>query len=286
MTTSNLLLTRRAFLAESAICAIAAGSVLAGCSTSSNNNSGGNDSAQNKTTKDNQQSKEASIDEKLIGVWQNSKNYIAFDGKTLLSLSEAVSSASDAICSPYTIEDNSVKITDSDKSISISSLSNDSVTLSGEIQGTFSKTADNPSDFIASNYVVLKPGDTWENESISVLIDQAVYADDNGFSTVKGSVYPTKTNQYVVEMTVLNLTEDTISGNGRFFMNGSATKSITLSGAAYGLGALQEDSALFSYEVSPQLKDRVNNLTLQFRYKTTTGDNGSYITPVLVVAVV
>lgn len=185
--------------------------------------------------------------------------------------------------SPYAVEGDTISITTRGLSLTVKSLDNSTLNLSGEISGTYSKAADNPDTFIKDHYVVLKVGDSWENESVSIKVNQFAFADEDGFATSEGTIISSYTNRYVVDVTVLNLTNDTVSGCGDYIINGNTIGSPAYMGTAISAKPLQEDYGLFSYEVSPQVKERVNSVELQVRYYTTGSSNEGFITPLIVI---
>lgn len=284
----NLCITRRSFLAGSAVCAIAAGAALSGCTAATSESPDSSASQESdQAPQDSQQSESLPVEQRIIGVWNRGQQYIAFTNDTVLAINEDASSTmlnhKAAIVSPYTVEGDTISITARGISLGVQSLDETMLNLSGEVSGTYSKTADDPSTFIKDHYVVLKVGDSWENESISIKVNQFTYSDEDGFVTSEGTIISSLTDQYVVDVSVLNLTSDTVFGCGDYIINGNTIGSSSYMGTAISAKPLQEDYGLFCYEVSPQVQERVSSIELQVRYYTTGSSNKGFITPLIVI---
>lgn len=210
----------------------------------------------------------------IIGVWRSNDDCLAFDGTNLFY-------TKNGLYSPYTVDSESkkIKIALSNGSINVDALSGVSLTLSGDIRGTFKKTEEEASAYIAGNHIVLSPGLSWQNESVSITVNSFAY---HAAGDIVMNHYGFEETQdesgYEVDCDFVNLSDATLDVEHEFSLNNGKT---TASGS-YKLMSLtpySEDWSFFRYQVAPAAKGSISSIDLRIRVFERSAGTHKYVTP-------
>ncbi|MCI8367197.1 MAG: hypothetical protein HFJ66_06300 [Eggerthellaceae bacterium] len=216
------------------------------------------------------------LSEEIIGVWQSDNDdtaFLAFDGTNYFSTVNGTFSLYSVDNEAGTVE---IDVTESTTIVSISN----GTTLSVQGKGRtypYTKTDFDAAQFIEENHIVLKPGDTWENEDISI---EALFGDyyENGEIPLpnNGMEYRNEAT-FAYTCNITSKTDDELRCDSDFVINNKtrADGSITLSGMI--LSPLSEEATVFSYAVPEKNASAIERCDVLFAYRNSK--TGELVTP-------